>query len=448
MMEPLLPLAAFAAGALASGVLVWMLCRQVTAASVARAVSEAESRARRDELHLREEIARHQSAKATFDSRVEELTRAQAQLKDAFQSLCADALRGNNEQFLQLARTELERVRAAAQADLAQKETAIDALLTPIRDGLAKYDEKLHAIESERSVSFGAIAQRLDLVAAGSELLRTETANLSKALRSSNVRGAWGELQLRRAVELAGMIEHCDFETQHSVSGDDGALRPDMIVRLPGDRTVVVDAKTPATALLEAVSEGDEAKRRRTCADLVAQLRRHADALSRKSYWEQFESSPDFVVLFLPSEAFLGIALEHDRALFEDCFANRVVLATPVTLLALLKALALGWRQEAIARNAREISDLGRDLYDRIRTLGAHFDSVGDHLGKSVAAYNKAVGSLERRVLPAARRFEELQTAGPKAIGVLESIDITPMVLNAPELRLPAPDHGERASLA
>ncbi len=297
-------------------------------------------------------------------------------------------------------------------------------------------------------MSFGAIAQRLDIVAAGSELLRTETANLSKALRSSNVRGAWGELQLRRAVELAGMIEHCDFETQHSVSGDDGALRPDMIVRLPGDRTVVVDAKTPATALLEAVSEGDEAKRRRTCADLVAQLRRHADALSRKSYWEQFESSPDFVVLFLPSEAFLGIALEHDRALFEDCFANRVVLATPVTLIALLKALALGWRQEAIARNAREISDLGRDLYDRIRTLGAHFDSVGDHLGKSVAAYNTAVGSLERRVLPAARRFEELQTAGPKAIGVLESIDITPMVLNAPELRLPAPDHGERASLA
>ena len=440
MMELLLPLAAFVAGALAAGITVWMLCRQLSAASVARAVSDAESRARKDELHLREEIARQQVARATFDARIEELNRAQSQLKEAFSSLCADALRGNNEQFLQLARTELERVRAAAQADLAKKETAIDALLTPIRDGLAKYDEKLHAIENERSVSFGAIAQRLDLVTAGSELLRTETANLSKALRSSNVRGAWGELQLKRAVELAGMIEHCDFETQHSVAGDDGALRPDMIVRLPGDRTIVVDAKTPATALLEAVSEGDEAKRRRTCADLVAQVRRHADALSRKSYWEQFETSPDFVVLFLPSEAFLGIALEHDRALFEDCFANRVVLATPVTLIALLKALALGWRQEAIARNAREISDLGRDLYDRIRTLGEHFGSVGDHLGKSVTAYNKAVGSLERRVLPAARRFEELQTAGPKTIGVLESIDVAPIVLNAPEIRLSSPE--------
>ena len=448
MMEPLLPLLAFAAGAVASGLGVWLLCRQLSSAAVARAVSDAESGARKAELHLREEIARLQAGKAAFDARVEELSRAQSQLKEAFQSLCADALRGNNEQFLQLARTELERVRAAAQADLAQKETAIDALLAPIRDGLAKYDEKLHAIESERSVSFGAIAQRLDLVTAGSELLRTETANLSKALRSSNVRGAWGELQLRRAVELAGMIEHCDFHTQHSVSGDDGALRPDMVVRLPGDRTVVVDAKTPATALLEAVSDGDESKRRQACAELVAQVRRHADALSRKSYWEQFDSSPDFVVLFLPSEAFLGVALEHDRALFEDCFANRVVLATPVTLIALLKALALGWRQEAIARNAREISDLGRELYDRIRTLGEHFDSVGDHLGKSVAAYNKAVGSLERRVLPAARRFEELQTAGPKTIGVLESIDVAPVVLNAPELRLPLPPAGERASLA
>ena len=439
MMEPMLPLAAFAAGVVGAGFLVWVLCRQLREAAIARAVADAEARARQEELHLRETIARHQAAEATFDARIDELTRAQSQLKDAFQSLCADALRGNNEQFLQLARTELERVRAAAQADLTRKESAIDALLAPIRDGLAKYDEKLHAIETERSVSFGAIAQRLDLVSAGSELLRTETANLSKALRSSNVRGAWGELQLRRAVELAGMLEHCDFETQHSVNTGDGALRPDLVVRLPGGRTVVVDAKTPATALLEAVSDGDDTQRRRACADLVAHVRRHADALGRKAYWEQFDASPDFVVLFLPSEAFLGIALEHDRALFEDCFANRVVLATPVTLIALLKALAVGWRQEAIAQNAREISDLGRDLHDRIRTLSEHFDAIGDHLGKSVTAYNKAVGSLERRVLPAARKFEELRTAGPKPISVLESVDVTPMVLNAPELRLPDP---------
>ena len=437
MMELLLPLAAFVAGAVAAGFLVWMLCRQLREAAITGAVADAEARARKEEMHLREAIARHQAAEATFDARIDELTRAQTRLKDAFQSLCADALRGNNEQFLQLARTELERVRAAAQADLTQKETAIDALLAPIRDGLAKYDEKLQAIETERSVSFGAIAQRLDLVSAGSDLLRTETANLSKALRSSNVRGAWGELQLRRAVELAGMLEHCDFETQHSVNGEDGALRPDLVVRLPGGRTVVVDAKTPATALLEAVSDGDDTQRRRACADLVSQVRRHADALGRKAYWEQFESSPDFVVLFLPSEAFLGIALEHDRALFEDCFANRVVLATPVTLIALLKALAVGWRQEAIAQNAREISDLGRELHDRIRTLSGHFDSIGDHLGKSVTAYNKAVGSLERRVLPAARGFEDLRTAGPKPIGVLKQVDVRPRVVNAPGLRLP-----------
>ena len=378
----------------------------------------------------REEIMRRRTEESTFAARVDELARGHAQLKDSFQALSGDALERNNEQFLQLARTELERVRLTAQAELAEKETSIRNLLAPIREGLEKYDAKLNEIEIQRARSFASLTERIELMSAASDVLRGETANLAKALRSSNVRGAWGELQLKRAVELAGMLEHCDFSVQHTVAGDDDArLRPDMVVHLPGGKSIVVDAKTPATAVLEALNCGDDARRRQLCAEHVIAVRKHVDALSRKGYWEQFDRAPEFVVMFLPSEAFFSVALEFDPALFEHSFEQKVVIATPTTLVALLKAVAFGWRQESIARNAQEISDLGRDLHDRIRTLGEHFADVGEHLGKSVQAYNRAVGSLERRVLPAARKFQTLGAGSTKEIAALESLEVAPVAI-------------------
>ena len=328
----------------------------------------------------------------------------------------------------------------------AAKDAAIDGMLAPIRDGLAKYDAKLGEIERERVRSFASLAERMEGMAAASDVLRGETANLARALRSSNVRGAWGELQLRRAVELAGMLEWCDFTVQHTTSdGDDGRLRPDMVVHLPGDKSIVVDAKTPAAAVLEAVNCQDDARRRRLCAEHVVAVRKHIEMLSRKAYWEQFERAPEFVVMFLPSEAFFSVALEVDPPLFEHAFEQKVLIATPTTLVALLKAVAFGWRQEAVAQNAQEISELGRELYDRIRTLGEHFADVGDHLAKSVQAYNRAVGSLERRVLPQARRFQTLGAAGSKEIDLLDAIEVAPVPMSAGELRVVLPASGEVA---
>lgn len=384
---------------------------------------------------LNAELTRARTEEATFATRLDELRAAHASLKESFQSLSGEALKSNNEQFLQLARTELERIRVAAKTELDEKESIIQGLIVPIREGLEKYDRKLHDIELARAESFSSLAQRLDLMNTASDILRGETANLAKALRSSNVRGAWGELQLKRVVELAGMLEHCDFTTQHSVDTDDSKLRPDMVIHMPGNKSIVVDAKTPATAVLEAVNTQDDVRRRQLCEEHVFSIRNHINALARKAYWEQFDHAPEFVVLFLPSEAFFSVALEFDPTLFEHSFEQKVIIATPTTLVALLKAVAFGWRQESIAQNAQEISALGRDLYDRIRTLGEHFENVGEHLAKSVGAYNKAVGSLEKRVLPAARRFQTLGAADSKPIAELEALDVHPGVISADELR-------------
>ena len=325
------------------------------------------------------------------------------------------------------------------------KDAAMENMLAPIRDGLAKYDAKLGEIERERTRSFASLAERMEAMSAASDVLRGETANLSRALRSSNVRGAWGELQLKRAVELAGMVERCDFTVQHTTAanGDDGRLRPDMVVHLPGGTSIVVDAKTPAAAVLEAVNCTDDVTRKRLCAEHVVAVRRHIETLSRKAYWEQFEHAPEFVVMFLPSEAFFSTALEFDPPLFEHAFEQKVLIATPTTLVALLKAVAFGWRQEAVAQNAQEISELGRELYDRIRTLGDHFSDVGDHLAKSVQAYNRAVGSLEKRVLPQARRFQTLGAAASREIAPLDAIEVAPVPLSAAELRIVLPAGAE-----
>jgi DNA recombination protein RmuC len=422
-----------------------VMARRLREAEVARAAAEAEARSLRERLDVAErrlaereaelraaveERARRAGEEATFAARVEELARQQAQLRDAFRALSAEALAQSGEAFLQLARAEMERTRAASAVDLSERERAIEALVTPIRDGLSAYQARLAELERQRVESVAQLAERLDGVTRASDGLRGETQQLARALRAPNVRGRWGEVQLQRVCELAGMLEHCDFATQQSVEGEGGRQRPDLVVRLVGGKTIVVDAKTPLEAYLDAIDETDDDARRLALARHARQVRAHVESLSRKSYWEQFADAPELVVLFLPGESFYSAALEHDPSLIEHAVEQRVLIATPTTLIALLKALSYGWRQERLAENARAISELGRDLHARLATLAEHFAGVGAHLGKAVASYNRAVGSLESRVLVAARRFEEMGAGSGDGIGVLE-----PMETGVRELR-------------
>ena len=321
----------------------------------------------------------------------------------------------------------------------------IGALLAPLRDELERYDQRLGSFDRERAMQFGALSEQLHIVAAASEGLRDQTQQLATALRSPNVRGRWGEVQLRRVVELAGMTEHCDFDTQVSTPASDDAdtkrLRPDMVVRLAGGRDVIVDAKAPLLAYLDACSATDERERTRLMQAHAAQLRTHVDALAKKAYWEQLGPgrTPEFVVLFLPGEAFFSAALQHDGALLDDAASRGVILATPTTLIALLRAVSFGWREARMAESAREISTLGATLYERLSTLGGHVADVGLALDRAVGSYNKAVGSLETRVLVSARKFRELGAAPDRSeIPTLTPVDSQPRSLQAPELLPPS----------
>jgi len=315
-------------------------------------------------------------------------------------------------------------------------------LLAPLRVELERYDARLTAFDRERATQFGALATRLDLVAAASDGLRDQTQQLASALRSPNVRGRWGEVQLRRVVELAGMVEHCDFDVQVATVADDGEgdarrMRPDMVVRLPGGRCVIVDAKAPLLAYLDAAAATDDRERARLLRAHAGHLRMHVELLGRKAYWEQLGAgtTPEFVVLFLPGEAFFAAALEHDPALLDESAARGVILATPTTLIALLRAVAFGWREARMAESAREISTLGATLYERLATLGSHMSEVGASLDRAVSSYNRAVGSLEGRVLVTARRFRELGAAADRTeLEPLTPIDTRTRGVQAPEL--------------
>jgi DNA recombination protein RmuC len=382
-------------------------------------------RARREQsLRVETELlrARLKSEESLSAEREQALARAREQLQGVFGDLARDSLQSNSELFLQLARERLTRQQSDASLALKERETAIESLVQPIREALAKTEAQIQAIERERIDSFATIKTQMESLASGQNSLSRETRNLVTALRRPDVRGQWGEITLRRLVELSGMSLHIDFTEQHHLNTDSGAIRPDMVVHMPDRRDIVVDVKTPLDAYLAAVeSQNDE--------DRGLQLRRHSQAvgarvreLSSKQYWSQFERSPDFVVLFLPGDQFLTAALQENPGLIDDSLRQNVMLATPTSLVALLKIVAYGWKQSALADNAAEIRRLGEDLYKRLAVFGEHLAKLGKSLGSSVDSFNKAVGSLEQQVLPSARRFEGLGLRTNREIEPLEPI--------------------------
>ncbi len=387
---------------------------QITLAEAARARVEAELQAARDNL-------------ASLDER----------LQASFTAVSRQALQANNEQFLQLARESLGTFQEVARGDLDKRQQAIAESLKPVRESLEKVDGKIQELENARCAAYASLTVQVRALLESQTAQREVTGNLVKALRAPGARGHWGEMQLQRVVELAGMLEHCDFEQQETVQGDEGLLRPDLTVKLPAGRRLVVDSKVPLAAYLDALEAQDEAARRAHLANHARQLRNHVSQLAKKAYWDQFTDTPEFVVLYVPNEAVFAAAMEEDPLLMEGAFSERVLLASPTTLIAILRSAALGFRYERLAQDAQEIASLGRDLHKRLGRLVEHFAKVGRGLAMAVGAFNETVGSFERMVVPGARKLRDKAAPMDPELPGIADVDLSPRALLPAEPVLP-----------
>jgi DNA recombination protein RmuC len=449
MLYVLCIIAGLAVGAFAG----WVFARLAAGKETAEKVSAAESRASGAEAQsalLREQEAkaaadfkglradldteRQQRVRAetecrkTFEQLESEkklLDDARSKLSDAFDSLAGKALSKSSDDFLKLARESMDKVLATAKGDLDKRQESISGLVKPLADSLKRYEEEVRTLESHRQAAYAGLTEQVKALASGQQQLQKETGNLVTALRRPEVRGRWGEITLRRVVELAGMSDHCDFTEQVSADTEWSRIRPDMLIHLPYDREIVVDAKVPLDAYLKALEAGSEQERQTQLENHAEQLRSHMKALSDKEYWKQFPTAPEFVVMFIPGESFFAAAVDCDRTLIEDSIEKRVALATPTTLMALLRVIAYGWRQQQVADNVHRMGDLGKQLYERLRVFVDHFGRVGKTLDTTVKAYNEAVGSMDSRLLPAARKFEELGASSGDEITSIEQIETT-----------------------
>lgn len=439
----------FVIGIFLGGTVAWLVVRArilgrlAAADATVTALRETQAGAEAEARSLRTRLETEQQARAAAEASLEAERRnileqrkllddAGQSLSETFKALSGDVLGSQSRTFLQLARETLGRFVTAAEGDLTRRQEAIDALVRPLKESLDRYDEQIHAIEKSRESAYGSLTEQLRALSAANEQLQKQTGSLENVLKGGpQVRGRWGEMTLRRVAELAGMSDRCDFVEQQTLATENGRLRPDMIVNLPSGRRIAVDAKAPLQAFLDAAAATTESERAASLARHGQFVRAHMNQLAARPYWEQFDSPLEMVILFLPGESFFSAALEQDRTLIEDGIQKRVLVATPTTLIALLRAVAYGWQQERLARNAQKVSELGKQLYDRLRTFSLHFIGVGKALKAAVDDYNRAAGSLESRVLASARKFKEMGAASGEELIEIDSVDEIPRTLNA-----------------
>jgi len=430
-------------GSIIGGIIAWLIASSKSKSSEAvnnelrHQIQQRDDEIKKNRIELDNEkkskveaITRLEEAQKNIEEQKALLEAMKTEMTDTFNALSKSALESSNKSFLTLASERLGAIVEETKGKLGEHKASMDGMITPLHEMLKKYDEQIKAIEESRHKAYGSLEEQLRSLVSTQENLQKETSNLVSALRKPQVRGRWGEMQLRRVAELSGMSMHCDFTEQQSADTEKGKIRPDMVVHLPMDRDIVVDSKVALDAYLDAIAAQTDDEKKMKMEKHAQQVRTHMNKLGSKEYWNQFKQSPEFVVLFIPGESFLSSALETDGTLIEDGIQKKVIIATPTTFIALLRAIAYGWRQEQITKNAQQISDLAKELYERISTMAKYFAEMGTALEKSTAAYNKIIGSMESRILPSVRKFRELGVSGAEEIPALEQIDQTPRNLS------------------